>query len=520
MQPPAPRHRRARSIALATLPTLAALAIGTAPEAQAAPPTAQDFQVTYYITDELGDRGRQMSWQDIQYFVNQARCLCEQKIVARITLQGGGVDQEQITAMTGQNCAMAQTLPGVGAYAPCVILTTAVPQSFQNGPQYAFEPIWLAYGSASSQAIESAEPDGTCTDQQTSGGIWMCAGATNCQMGEFFMDGTSNNNVPMTESPQGINVDFIPPLTVPTDFKAEPGDSAVLLSWNVSATSDIAGYRMLCADEAGNPVDTDYEFTPPLPDSTVNSTIYYTRDNLCPGGVFGPDYDGMGGDGDGDTTGDGDGDTTGDGDGDTTGDGDGDTTGDGDGDTGTETGTTDCVEGTEGCVCGPEDVCDQGLACVDGVCESISCSPGELGCVCTAEGTCDAPYECDGGLCLQPTSGIASLDWSYVCSNHLGATTSSVRIGGLDNGTNYQFLLVAYDHAGNPLAADTVVMASPIPTNGLWEECETQGGICGQGWSCSVVDEPARAALWLGLLGFGVLGLGGLALRARRRRRA
>jgi hypothetical protein len=68
------------------------------------------------------------------------------------------------------------------------------------------------------------------------------------------------------------------------------------------------------------------------------------------------------------TQGDGDGDDTsttasGDGDGDTaTGDGDGDgEPGDGDGDTG-------CTPGTFNCPCGPGDMCDDGLSCVDGTC--------------------------------------------------------------------------------------------------------------------------------------------------------
>ena len=62
------------------------------------------------------------------------------------------------------------------------------------------------------------------------------------------------------------------------------------------------------------------------------------------------------------TNGDGDGDTTnGDGDGDTTnGDGDGDTNpGDGDGE------PTGCFN----CPCNPDDTCDEGLSCSEGICQ-------------------------------------------------------------------------------------------------------------------------------------------------------
>jgi hypothetical protein len=81
--------------------------------------------------------------------------------------------------------------------------------------------------------------------------------------------------------------------------------------------------------------------------------------------------------------------------------------------------------------------------------------------------------------------------------------------------------VVAYDRAGNPVFGETVT-ARPVPTNGLWEQCESQGNICGEGWNCAVVDDPrggARGGWLLGGLGlaFGGLGLGLMARRRRRR---
>ena len=76
--------------------------------------------------------------------------------------------------------------------------------------------------------------------------------------------------------------------------------------------------------------------------------------------------------------------------------------------------------------------------------------------------------------------------------------------------------MVAYDKAGNPIYGDTLE-ARPVPTNGLWEQCESQGNVCGEGWSCSVVDEPNKLGWLLGAIGLAGIG-GAIGLRRRRRR--
>ena len=62
------------------------------------------------------------------------------------------------------------------------------------------------------------------------------------------------------------------------------------------------------------------------------------------------------------------------------------------------------------------------------------------------------------------------------------------------------------------------IEARPVPTNGLWEQCEAQGDICGEAWTCSVVDEPHKLGWLFGALG--LVSLGGAVVWRRRRRSA
>jgi hypothetical protein len=119
----------------------------------------------------------------------------------------------------------------------------------------------------------------------------------------------------------------------------------------------------------------------------------------------------------------------------------------------------------------------------------------------------------------EPATGIQTLDWSYICTDHLGYATREARIEGLENGKTYQFIVVAYDKAGNYVASEDVITAQPIPTNGLWDQCEAQGNICGEAWNCSVSDTRGLGGV-LGALGLlGLVGVGAL-WRGHRRRRA
>lgn len=111
-------------------------------------------------------------------------------------------------------------------------------------------------------------------------------------------------------------------------------------------------------------------------------------------------------------------------------------------------------------------------------------------------------------------SPLGSLDWKFVCSGYIAPAASSARINGLENGTEYHVLVVAYDKAGNPTIASDVLTAIPRETTDLWEQCEMQGNICGPGGFCNCTASeptPDDDAQWLL-----VLALFGL----RRRRRA
>ncbi|MCY1009667.1 hypothetical protein OV079_29705 [Nannocystis pusilla] len=78
----------------------------------------------------------------------------------------------------------------------------------------------------------------------------------------------------------------------------------------------------------------------------------------------------------------------------------------------------------------------------------------------------DGPDNDPGGLCdrdcrLRVGPGLHALAWDHVCSAHVDFSDDSVVVGGLTNGTAYNFVLVSYDLAGNPRAFARVVTATP-----------------------------------------------------------
>ena len=357
--------------------------------ALADPPPADAYQIRYYITDEQGDRGRELSLTDLQGYGNRARGECGQDIRARVAISSiSGYDEIQTDVHVGSHCAEGVNLGS--QYFPCAKVASEFPVAFtkQPSPEYAFDPIWLAWGASGvDTAVSLATPAGTCSSGDASGGIWMCAGVEDCMMGNFFISGNQQENGG-DEASGGIAYDFQAPAVTPTDLEVLGGDDAVKINWTLSNPGDINGFRVLCADMDGNPIDS-LRVTAPAIDRRPDGQYYYTRNNLCPGGLFGdnydPDNDSAWGDGDGDGDG---------------GDGDGDST---------------------------------------------------------------------LGEPTFPNSGIESLDWDYVCSGHIASNSTSIRVEGLENGVEYQFLLVAYDNAGNPRATE-VVVGKAVETRDLWEQ--------------------------------------------------
>ena len=133
-----------------------------------------------------------------------------------------------------------------------------------------------------------------------------------------------------------------PPLRNVTGFRSSAGDGKVVIRWDRAEVNDISGFRVLCADQNGNPAKPNLVPGTPTGQARTNGKLYYTADNLCEQPVYGttPASGGGGGrDTDGGDTGGGD---TGGG---TTGDSgpmrNDDTSGSGTGATGGATGGTD-----------------------------------------------------------------------------------------------------------------------------------------------------------------------------------
>jgi hypothetical protein len=93
----------------------------------------------------------------------------------------------------------------------------------------------------------------------------------------------------------------------------------------------------------------------------------------------------------------------------------------------------------------------------------------------------------DGGVSPSPTTGptvsplpapFTQLDKSFVCSDSISSTTNQVRITGLTNGTQYQFVVLAIDNYGNPTwpVTNSVVNATPQPVEDLFRRYRDAGG--------------------------------------------
>ncbi len=458
------------------------LALLPASGALAAPPTADDFQVYYYLTDADGNRDRRMNLQDMQQYFNRARCECGQEIQVEVTLQATGaqmIDQVQLQTFFGPSCDKGQT-GNTSQFFPCLLLDTTFPNAFQGRKTFQVHPVWLAAGiNGSVQTEPGAEPRGTCDMGQGAGGLWMCAEngmMANCQSDEFFLTDTNNDNVPMDMTAQAVAYDFIPPVATVSNPQIEPGDGAVEVSWTLDAFGDIAGFRVLCANQDGTPV-AGKGMDPPSLTAQNNGNTYYQASSLCPDGPFSPfpgEDSGTGGSG-----------------------GTGGSTG-GTGGTGGTAGTGGSGTGTAG----GTGSTDTGTAGATGATDTG-----------TAGGTGTAGTTGGGG-----GSPLLGLGYEYVCTGHLGSTTSKTRVEGLKNGVTYDFLLIAYDQFGNAAAVSSVLTATPQATNDLWDECQDPmfKGVCGErGFcSCRTGDDAPAAPLELSALAL-LLTLG----RRRRRRR-
>jgi len=259
-------------------------------------PGADAFDIRYYLTDAKGNRGRTMDTQDFSYFVNKARCECGSRIETQIRLKitaGKSYSQSaQLATFIGTTCASAEVAP-LGQFRPCVQSTYATVPLYINGIITKFHPLWLSTGvtnDSGSRAIDNPETiaASSCeSDAFGQSGVWMCApsanGMSGCQSDDFFISGNVNSNL---NNSDGIAYDFQPPTTTPDSISAEPGDSAVVVKWELGQPGDIFGFRVLCEEaDTGTPPPGKGMKAPAL-DVRSNGSYYFTKDNLCPGGAF------------------------------------------------------------------------------------------------------------------------------------------------------------------------------------------------------------------------------------------
>jgi hypothetical protein len=94
----------------------------------------------------------------------------------------------------------------------------------------------------------------------------------------------------------------------------------------------------------------------------------------------------------------------------------------------------------------------------------------------TDDGGTDAGTSPDGGTTAMLPAPFTQLDRRFICSDQLGPTATSVRIGGLTNGTAYQFVVLAVDQYGNATPATNVIPAKPQRVEDLYNRYRDAGG--------------------------------------------
>lgn len=101
------------------------------------------------------------------------------------------------------------------------------------------------------------------------------------------------------------------------------------------------------------------------------------------------------------------------------------------------------------------------------------------------------------------SGGITSLDPRFVCSQTL-TSAGSAEVGGLKNGVNYRFYVVAFDLHGNASSPVLLGEATPLLSEDLWERYKRSGGPATGGY-CSMTQDSTPPWLLLGLLVLGLL---------------
>jgi hypothetical protein len=109
-----------------------------------------------------------------------------------------------------------------------------------------------------------------------------------------------------------------------------------------------------------------------------------------------------------------------------------------------------------------------------GVSSDLTITPSDV--------TTSTAAQVDAGVATLP-DGLAKLDPAYICGGNASATATSLRIGGLDNGTPYTVVLLAIDKYGNAAGTYFTTTLTPQPVTDFWEDLhdrnsQVQGGFC------------------------------------------
>lgn len=378
---------------------LCAILALTSRTAQAELPEPRDFDLTYFVTDANGERARQMGEADHLKFINRARCECGQQITAKISARLPGDDTSiRFNALIGTMCDNAEA-ELASEYRWCGTLIAALVPMFEQGFERSFHPAFLAHGVEPQSSHRIDDPE-TALKGACDGKSEGSAGLWVCKPGENNFSGCQQE-----------------------EFFISPDSALATLSGLEPLHYDFAPPVARPSDLSVEPGNGAVQLTWSLPTSGDIHGLRVLCEEADTGAAPGFDLP-----------------------------------------TPTVTAVADGTHYfTAHNLCGDQpfstvQVTDPPPPADPGTCGDNLLDPGEA---------CDdGPDNGPDGLCapdcrLRVSPDLHRLDWTHLCSGHIEFDQDTVVIGGLKNGTSYNFVLVAHDDAGNPRPLAHVVTATP-----------------------------------------------------------